>query len=144
LVLSTVLGDAGVDFAEAAGLVAVLSRPRLPFGHLYVQVCPPLSDHSQDAFGSDFESYGSVESLLGLLAVPAPREAPVATELFERFFSGPPFLTRLGQVGGGPVLVLLERGECVEGRTGSLVDNPGQPEPFGPELLDHAAGYRSP
>ena len=40
--LPVVLGDEGVDFSEAAGLVAMLNGPRLPFGHL---VGPAFADH---------------------------------------------------------------------------------------------------
>lgn len=133
LVVSSVLGDERVDLSKAAGFAAVLGRPRLPFGHLGVEAGASLSNHLDDAFGAIHESCGPVESLVGLLAVAAPGQAAVTVECFERFIGRALFLTGLGQGGGGPLLVFLEGGEGVEGRTGRLVDDRGQSEPFGPE-----------
>src|SRR5205807_3806260 len=50
LVLSAVLGEEGVDFSEAAGLVAVFSGPRLPFGQLCVQALSALTDELDNGF----------------------------------------------------------------------------------------------
>src|SRR5687767_10968593 len=94
----------------------------------------------EDAFGAAEESFGPVEALLGLLAVAASGQAPVAAEFFECFLGGPPFLARLGQVGDGSLLVSVERGECVEGGMGGSVHDRGQPAPFGPEFIDSAGG----
>src|SRR5882724_146499 len=77
LVLSTVLGDEGVDFSQAGGLVSVLGGPCPPFGRLAVQAAASLCDEFEDAFCSGFNSCGPVASLLGLLEVPPARQAPV-------------------------------------------------------------------
>jgi hypothetical protein len=96
LVLAAVLGDQGIDLSEAVRLVAMLSGPLSPFGHLRVQAHSSLTDLLEDTLGAADEPCGPVESLLGLLAVAAPGEAPVTTEFFERFLGGPLFPTGLG------------------------------------------------
>jgi hypothetical protein len=143
LVLSAVLGDQGIDLSEAAGLVAVLSGPLFPFGDFPVQARSALTDLFEDAFGAADDSFGPVEALLGLLAVAASGEAPMAAKFFECFLGGPPFLARLRQVGGGSLLVFLEGSECVEGRMGGSVHDRGQPAPFRPEFIDGAGARGS-
>ncbi len=97
--LSMVLGDEGVDLSEAAGLISVYSRPGFPFGHSCVETRSPLSDPLEDAFGSGFEPGGSVQPLLGLLAVAAPGQAPATAAIFECLLGDPPFVTGPGEVG---------------------------------------------
>lgn len=143
LVLSAVLGNQRIDLSEAAGLVAVLSAPLSPFGHFPVHARSALTDLLKDAFGAADEPCGPVEPLLGLLAVAASGQSPVAAEFFECFLGGPLFPARLRQVGDGSLLVSFERGECVEGRTGGSAHDRGQPEPFRPEFIDGAWGRGS-
>lgn len=142
LVLSPVLCDKGIDLSEAAGFVAVLNGPRAPVGHFRVQVGSSLIDLLEDVLGAGDEPCGAVESLLGLLAVAASGQAPVTAEFFERFCGGPLFPVGLGEVGGGALLVSLERGEFIEGRTGGTVHDRGQSAPFGPEFVDAASGEK--
>ena len=141
--LSSVLGKERIDFPEAAGLVAVFSGPRLPFGQLFVQTLSAFADALDNRFAPGFGSDGPVKSLFGSLAVVAPGEAPVAAQFGERFFGSLSVLASLGQVGEGPLLVLLQRRQGVEGRVGSLVDDRCQPAPFGPEFIDGAGGSRT-
>ena len=106
--LSAVLGEEGIDFPEAAGLVAVFSGPRLPFGQLFVQTLSAFADSFDNRLAPGFGSGRPVKSLFGALAVVTPGEAPVASQFGERFFGSSSFLASLGQVGEGSLLVLLQ------------------------------------
>ena len=117
--LAAVFGDQGVDRSEAVDLLAMFSRPRSPFGQFFAQAGASLSDRLEDAFRTGFHSCGSVEPLLGLLALTPPGEAAVAVEFTECLLGGPSFLTGLAQVRDGVLLVFLERRQGVERWVGS-------------------------
>ena len=136
LVLSALLGKKGIDFPEAAGLVTVFGGPRPPFGQFCVQALSALAVERENSFAPGFGSGGPVESLFSSLAVVTPGKTPATAEFGERFFDSLSFLASLGRVGDGPLLVSHERRQGVEGCVRSLVDDPCQPEPFGPERID--------
>jgi hypothetical protein len=136
LVSSVVVGDKGVDLSKAAGLVAVLSRPGFPFGHLCVEARSPLSDLLEHAFRSVLESLGTMQALLGLQAVAVPGEAPVTAEFSEYVLGGLSFLAVFSEVGGGALNIPLERREFVEERARRSVDDRSKAKALRPELAD--------
>ena len=48
------LGKKGIDFPEAAGLAAVFSGPRLPFGQVFVQTLSAFADTLDNRFAPGF------------------------------------------------------------------------------------------